>query len=403
MRRILRSALGVCLLCFVEAYGIAAPYKYEVIDANSDVYYGPFVTNDGAVIWSGSTTVDGERQAGIFRWVAGTTTRVVPQAGAFLGFSGLAVSDNGTIAFTAGDAVASSGAYRLDESGIVEIATPSTGAISASVQDVNDRGEVLYLARVDAASIASTELHVGTGDTDRTLAGTALPGRFFGGTINNLGTVAYSIMTSSATGDIWLFDSSGAGTIVDLPDGFGYGQPAINDSGDFAAITRLNGQGVSLYSAGGVQQLTNDPSKIYYADSLPTLNNRGQIVARSQDGLEIAPTPHEVLFVSGHLPLQLDGLYLSAGSGFGFGRDINDRGQVVANLAYTNSFGHLGVGEALVLATPVPEPASALLLLCSLATFPGLGGRHNTAGSCRRAERSRSKSRVSRTTGTTSS
>jgi hypothetical protein len=195
----------------------------------------------------------------------------------------------------------------------------------------------------------------------------ALPGFLLGGTINNHGAVAYSISTSAMSGNIWLFNSEGVGAIVDLPEGFGSGAPAINDAGDLAVITVLNGQGVWLVSGGVAQDLTNDPMKTYYADLIPTLNNHGQIVALSDAGIEVAPAPREVVFARGFPPMHLGDEYLSATGGYGFGRDINDHGQVVANLNYTDVGGFLLNREAIVLATPVPEPAGMTLLLLGLA------------------------------------
>lgn len=367
MSYVLRMAVGACVCLSIAAGASAGPYHYQVIDPDSDVDYGPFVTNDGAVIWSGFTKIGEQWQTGIFRWNDGHTTRLVPQGGTFSGFSALAVSDNGTIAFTASTSGFGTGAYRFDENGITEIATPAMGVVDAYVQDVNDLGEVLYTARTDPMSIIPTEVCVGTGITERKLAEVALPGFLVGGTINNHGAVAYSISTSAMSGDIWMFDPDGVGTIVDVPDGFGSGAPAINDAGDLAVITVLNGQGVWLVSGGVAQDLTNDPMKTYYADLIPTLNNHGQIVALSDAGIEVAPAPSEVVFARGFPPMQLGDDYLSATGGYGFGRSINDHGQVVANLNYTDAGGFLLNREAIVLATPIPEPASMTLLLFGLA------------------------------------
>ncbi|MEQ8208827.1 MAG: hypothetical protein RH917_03265 [Lacipirellulaceae bacterium] len=353
----------LCVFLLASAAdSFASHYTYEVIDPNSNVRYGPFVANDGSVVWSGSATVDGERQSGIFRWNSGVTEQVIAQGDTFLGFSALALSDNGTIAFTASISTGGRGAYRFDAQGLTEIAVPDVNLRDAFVQDVNDQGEVLYTARTTADLVRPNELRVGTGDADRTLATIALPGGFFGGSMNNLGEVAYSIQTSAASGDIWSFKPDGSASVVSVPENFGFGRPAINDAGELAVITRLGSQSVWLYSGDTWGPLASDPEKTYFADALPTLNNRGQIVARSQAGIEVAPSPRSTVFSNNNPPMEIDGFYYTASSGFGFGRDINDRGQVVANLRRTNQFGSILTDEALVLATLVPEPSSFLLV-----------------------------------------
>jgi len=352
----------LCLLC-VTADGKAVQYTYEVIDPDSHVTYGPFLTNDGAVVWGGRATIDTERRNGIFQWQDGEISQVVDFAGRFSTLFALTVSDNGRIAFSAGSAAPPPGisAYRVDDDVLTPIIRPDSAPIDTWVVDINRDGNVAYTYRDDFNPTFPAELRLWTADKDLILA--TAPS-FFGAAANNNGVAAYMTIQLQVTEKLFVATEQGSELLLDTPGSDRVGKPAINDDNIIAFLGRIDGvRGVFSYVEGETRPLIVNPAWTFFGDLPPRLNNLGQSLVSTTAGLTTGPTIDDVVFPRGTSDFLVEGIRLSTSNGFGFGRDINDHGQVVANLVRVKQNGGPLPGEVLVIATPIPEPSTLALFI----------------------------------------
>jgi probable HAF family extracellular repeat protein len=185
--------------------------------------------------------------------------------------------------------------------------------------------------------------------------------------INDHGQVAgYSLSTFGYEAFVWTSETGLQG-LGGLTDRFGYIRPyAINSAGHVVGESETPRGRVSfLWSpAGGMVDLGDFPGG-QRSSGASDINSHGQIV-----GHAFAPsgTPHAYLWTSEEGMQDLTTLLDASGAGWNlrFAGEINDAGQIVGS-----GINPAGITRAFLL-TPIPEPATIVLLVCGALGLAGI-------------------------------
>lgn len=190
--------------------------------------------------------------------------------------------------------------------------------------------------------------------------------------LNDPGQVAFVALRDNAPNGLFLGSGGAFTTVADesgrLTSVFGFGDPSLNERGEVAFRAGTNddpdenggstGEGIFLFTGGRLTTVVEGGFATFAALGDPSLNNLGQVA------FVASPTfSEQVLVVGASLT---DGRVIGTGdllfgrrvSGVVFSREgLNDQGQLAFAVLFDD--GSSGV----FLATPVPEPATWLLLL----------------------------------------
>jgi probable HAF family extracellular repeat protein len=220
------------------------------------------------------------------------------------------------------------------------------GAISSSPRGINDKGQIVGFAASSAGTGA------GVLDSNGVFTVINVPGVFniSPSGINDKGQIVGTYVDSQYHG---FLDSNGVFTTINFPGAYATFAYGINNAGQivgYLAGGNLNAPLGFLYDAGAFSIIAVPGATRTDAFGI---NDSGQIVG---DFFDVSGVSHGFLDTNGVFStLDLPGAISSAALG------INDDGQIVgtADVIDLSSGKPIAVG---FLATPVPEPASLLLL-----------------------------------------
>jgi hypothetical protein len=273
----------------------------------------------------------------------------------------LDLANNGDIAFRGATNMFAPGIYKVSGGTLTDL-TAGLGAPNFSdLPSINDNGLVAFFA----VGPGGSTIYTSDGVTRTPLVNTA--GEFAGFqvvSLNDSGTVAFSAAKDGSLGSTGVYVTQG-GTVTTIADsttpGFlGAFGPSINNAGDVAFGAVASGGGSGLYRSSGGVITPYNITGVSYASG-PYINSSGSVAFVGQAPQNGIYTTHaagiyEVISVG-------DALFGSTLANLAFNQGYNDSGQVT--FMYQLADGRRGVAVA----TPVPEPAGALLMGISVAAI----------------------------------
>jgi hypothetical protein len=314
----------------------------------------------------------------VYRWTDGQTMQLAAEGDMYQGQpisvpGRMDLNDEGTVAFAArrfGTHNGATGIFRTDGNGLTKLAPlQPQSTYFISWVNLNDDGSATYAVQVSATSsiVAKSD-----GQTIQTIYsnGNWIPDF---PRVNSSGDVVFDAFSGQA-GHPYQGILVHNGTPTTFADSLQESNPRfdrvgggnINNLGRVVFIGELHQQPSTLfnYENGQLTELI-DPSQTAFAaaDGLPGINDSGQLVFfgyldSGQNGIFTGLNPvTDALVTTGQT---LDSKTVSSVSIYG---DINNGGQIVFQASFADG------SSGLYLATPVPEPATALLCCCSTALF----------------------------------
>jgi hypothetical protein len=235
-------------------------------------------------------------------------------------------------------------------------AVPSTGGMYSGATGINDRGDVAGFVEWPTSSYQPFVYTAAGGFQTLPYAGTGVD-------INNNGQVLVS--TGNQATPMWIHDTA-TGTATSFGEGLGIfsSNTFLNDRGDVAMTTEdETGRYARLYHDGTITTVRGVEGSI--SDSVEDFNNRGWVLGMSALRIGDDPLIDFFLHVPGEGSFSLASL-VDAPSRAGWselsGFELNERGDI----AGVGVFGGKVQPFVLHIGAPVPEPATALLVLAGL-------------------------------------
>ncbi|WP_425404361.1 DUF7453 family protein [Hwanghaeella sp.] len=418
---------------------------------------GVTLNNNGEVVFVGQIQGDGidsSNDFGIFK-SNGASTSVVAREGEAVGgtgttlaaspfgdFGGASLNDNGEVTFLSrlnGAGVNSSndlGVFKADGNGLELVArtgdsAPGTGAVFSDFDGLNidGRGDVTYLGKFDGGGVAPGASGIfkssGSGSNAVAVAGeaTGSAGEVFLGfstpSANESGGVAFrgDLAAGGTLSDHGIFRSNGGATseVVrsgesapgtgSVFSGFG-GTPSLNDNGDVAFSSFLQGAGVGILDNQAIYRTDGDDltllartgqqasgTNLNFLDfGAPSLNNNGDVAffASLNDSAYSQPSVSGI-FVSVNDEIDLvlrQGDMLDVGGGdlrevsrfFFLLNAFNDQGALALSIFFADGSNGLFLASRSTpllsgFAAPVPLPAALPLFIVALGAFGFLKSR----------------------------
>jgi hypothetical protein len=359
----------------------ATPYQFAKVADNKGIFKDldfPTINNGGEVAFRG-TLANGDYA--IYKGNAANLTEVARVGQAVDGglLEGLGVfaiiNDPGTVAFTSFRAAPNfagiTGLFARDGAGIHRIAPADPAQFFASFGYwLNNSEDISF----NALAPSYTDLYLGhssaTPAAQLLLVGGSINSSIDAPVINDGGTIAFEAAHTSGN-YIYVRDPAGGLTILasnpNPPSGSGgsnyLSYPDINNPGTVIFSMKQWDGGFGLYKSqnGALQQLLSADNTLFArTDGSPAINNLGDIAfyagldsgARGIfDGID--PVSNKVILAGD----QLSGLTVSD---VVFYRGLNDAGQIAFGVTFTDG------SKGIYIATPVPEPSSAMLIVAAL-------------------------------------
>jgi hypothetical protein len=376
---LLTRAGALALFFGLGAFARPAPaqtYTFTKIVDTANTSFDPFgfgapAINDAGQVAFKATDVNTNVQ-GIFRGSGGPLTPIADNAGS-LNFIGRLPSINnaGEVAFAATVTGGNEQIYRGSGGPLVTIAeTTGSPKFFAFNTSLNNVGSVAFQAELDNFEEGLFHGNGGPVTTVFTTSTSPFNVSFGSPSINDAGQIAFQAGRDVGDGGIFRFDpaTNTFATIVtdtgtfSTPDD----RPSMNAAGRVAFQSLINGgtgEGIFLGDGGPVVTIA-DSSGAFQFFARPSLNDAGQVAFSAtlddnREGLFDGPDPvADRILVAGQT---FDGGVIE---GILVDREgLNNSGQITFFVGFDG-----GTRAAIYVATPVPEPTAACVVLIGLAS-----------------------------------
>ena len=384
-------AAVISAACHSTAFAvtIAGQYEFTYIaeakDYPNSTFYtfkgAPTITADGTVVFAATRSGADPAIWGIFASRGGAVETILDTTGPFKKMEDIAVNDQGDVAFWGYMDDGTKGIYKTDGTTWTTIADRGDGFYSLHNPVINNAGQVAFQTKTNSSSDNVTTRRGDGGPLTTIADDSGQFSDFFGPpSINNSGEVAFRATLRAGGEGVFISDGTTTATIYDTNDDThgdfsSISYPVLNDAGQVAFLGTLDGvSGFYRGDGGPVDVIADTAGPIHSIFAAPTMSDDG-------DAAFIADTDHFSMGGIGIFtgPDVFNDRVIQSGEMFGYdvrgralGHGLNDAGQIAMIVRLDTPDSGSSPEDFIVLATPAPEPASALLMVSSLVGLAGL-------------------------------